>query len=193
MELLIPLHRPSDSARDHLGPSLALMFVTFATNLFLNVGLLPVLTSLQPLRLGENLIRRGFLAVFAIGLGAKPRSVRRSSIVVRAGGLLERATFVCRAGSIARCWCSSRRRTTKITIRAVAIMSIATTATSPRCGTDCSHIHTFYVRNRHPLWLRRHRRPYHADDARVVRTAVPRRRALGVDSARRASLSRFAA
>lgn len=46
IEKLIPLHIGERSSRAHLGPNLALTFIAFATNIFLNVGLVATLALL---------------------------------------------------------------------------------------------------------------------------------------------------
>ena len=48
IETLVPLHARARWNRDHFGPNLALTFITFATNIFLNAALLMTLMWLQP-------------------------------------------------------------------------------------------------------------------------------------------------
>jgi sterol desaturase/sphingolipid hydroxylase (fatty acid hydroxylase superfamily) len=59
IEILVPLHARALSNRSHLGPHLALTFITFATNAFFNAGLVTTLIWLQA---------RGFglLSMFAL-------------------------------------------------------------------------------------------------------------------------------
>jgi sterol desaturase/sphingolipid hydroxylase (fatty acid hydroxylase superfamily) len=52
IETVIPLHLGERSSRAHLGANLALTFITFATNLILNMGLVATLMVLPRLRLG---------------------------------------------------------------------------------------------------------------------------------------------
>jgi len=52
VETLVPLHARGRAGRAHLGPNLALTFLTFATNLFLNVALLGVVIWLESRNLG---------------------------------------------------------------------------------------------------------------------------------------------
>jgi sterol desaturase/sphingolipid hydroxylase (fatty acid hydroxylase superfamily) len=52
LETAIPLHARGRWNRAHLGPNLALTFITFATNTFLNVALVMALMWLQSNRLG---------------------------------------------------------------------------------------------------------------------------------------------
>jgi hypothetical protein len=42
IETVMPLHARGRRNREHLGPNLALTFITFATNIFLNAALLMV-------------------------------------------------------------------------------------------------------------------------------------------------------
>ena len=52
VEALIPLHARSAAGRAHIGPNLALTFVTFASNLLLNIPILIVLAWMQAHHLG---------------------------------------------------------------------------------------------------------------------------------------------
>ena len=56
IENVIPLHARGRWNRDHLGPNLALTFITFATNIFMNAALLMVLMQLESRDFG--LLRR---------------------------------------------------------------------------------------------------------------------------------------
>lgn len=52
VEVAIPLHARSRWHRRHLGPNLALTFLTFATNILLNVGLLAIVVWLESVGFG---------------------------------------------------------------------------------------------------------------------------------------------
>ena len=52
LETVIPLQARGRWARAHLGPNLALTFITFGTSLVLNTGLVLLLAWLEPRRLG---------------------------------------------------------------------------------------------------------------------------------------------
>lgn len=52
VETVIPLHRGERSSRAHLGPNLALTFIAFAFNFFLNMALVALLVLLPGLGLG---------------------------------------------------------------------------------------------------------------------------------------------
>src|SRR5262249_32383145 len=54
IETVVPLHQGARSSGAHLGPNLALTFITFATNIVLNLGVLTVLAELP--RLGFGLL-----------------------------------------------------------------------------------------------------------------------------------------
>lgn len=52
LETVVPLHARGRWARAHLAPNLALTFITFGTSLVLNIGLVMLLSWLEPRRLG---------------------------------------------------------------------------------------------------------------------------------------------
>src|SRR5258705_13755146 len=52
VEAAIPLHARGQWHRRHLGPNLALPFLTFGTNIFLNVGLLAIVVWLESVGFG---------------------------------------------------------------------------------------------------------------------------------------------
>ena len=65
LELLIPLHARGRAGRAHLGPNLALTFITFATNAVFNIALVATLFWLQAHGLGllNGIALPGFLCV----------------------------------------------------------------------------------------------------------------------------------
>jgi len=70
IETVIPLHLGERASRAHLGANLALTFITFATNLFLNMGVVVTLAVLHRLGFGVlNLFPQpAFVAVIAVVL-----------------------------------------------------------------------------------------------------------------------------
>jgi hypothetical protein len=72
IETVIPLHCGERSDRAHIGPNLALTFITFATNLFFNIALVAILMQLTRLGWGvlNALPQPAFvrLAVVVLGL-----------------------------------------------------------------------------------------------------------------------------
>jgi hypothetical protein len=52
LETVIPLHSGERASRAHLGPNMALTFITFATNLFLNTTLVVPLMVLSRFGIG---------------------------------------------------------------------------------------------------------------------------------------------
>jgi hypothetical protein len=82
VEAVVPLHARAGWHRDHLGPNLALTFLTFATNALLNLGLLALVLVLETH--GVGLLRRlplsplasAAVAVAAFDRPSTPRIVR---------------------------------------------------------------------------------------------------------------------
>ncbi len=66
LETVIPLHTRTRRHRAHLAPNLALTFITFATNLFLNIALLLLLLRLQ--KTGFGMLRWLGLGPVAAGI-----------------------------------------------------------------------------------------------------------------------------